>query len=339
MELPLSQNISNNNTSIDKPLLSIKDFSLTFNLENGTLKALENINFDIAPSSIVNIVGESGSGKSSVGLSMLRLNEARNSEYSGSICFEDKNVLEYSQKELESFRGKTVSMIFQEPMNALNPVMKVGKQVEEALLVHNICSQKEAASLVVDMFNEVGISNAEERVHSYPHELSGGMRQRVMIAMAVITKPKLIIADEPTTSLDITISKQILALIKRMHDKHNISIIFISHDLSLIETMSDYTVVMYLGHVVENAKTSDIIKKPLHPYTKALFSIANHIRERSSGRQLPVIGGEIASAINKPTGCVFHPRCKECMPICREVVPTEKTIGSTKVSCHKLSLT
>ncbi len=326
--------MSSNNSNIKKLLLSIKDFSLTFNLENGRLKALENISFDVAASSIVNIVGESGSGKSSVGLSMLRLNEAHNVEYSGSILFEDKSILEFSQQELESFRGKTVSMIFQEPMNALNPVMKVGKQVEEALLVHNICSQKEAANLVVDMFNEVGIPNAKERVHSYPHELSGGMRQRVMIAMAVITKPKLIVADEPTTSLDITISKQILSLIKSMHDKHDISIMFISHDLSLIETVSDYTVVMYLGHVVENAKTSEIMKKPLHPYTKALFSIANHIRERSSGGELPVIGGEIASALNKPSGCVFHPRCRECMPICREVVPVEKTIGNTNVSCH-----
>ncbi len=322
------------NNDIEQTLVSIKDFSLAFNLENGKLKALENISFDIAPSSIVNIVGESGSGKSSVGLSMLRLNEAHNVEYNGSILFENKNVLEFSQQELESFRGKTVSMIFQEPMNALNPVMKVGKQVEEALLVHGICSQKEAANLVVNMFNEVGITNAKERVESYPHELSGGMRQRVMIAMAVITKPKLIIADEPTTSLDITISKQILALIKSMHDKHNISIIFISHDLSLIETVSDYTIVMYLGHIVENAKTSEIIKNPLHPYTRALFSIANHIRERSSGGQLPIIGGEIASALNKPTGCVFHPRCKECMPICREVIPLEKSIGNTKVACH-----
>ncbi len=322
------------NKNVEQPLLSIKDFSLTFNLENGKLNALENISFDVGASSIVNIVGESGSGKSSVGLSMLRLNQAHNVEYNGSIFFEDKNILEFSPQELESFRGKSVSMIFQEPMNALNPVMKVGKQVEEALLVHNICSQKEAASLVVDMFNEVGITNAKERVHSYPHELSGGMRQRVMIAMAVITKPKLIIADEPTTSLDITISKQILSLIKSMHNRHNISVIFISHDLSLIETVSDYTIVMYLGHIVENAKTLDIMKNPLHPYTKALFSIANHIRQRSSGGELPVIGGEIPSALNKPTGGVFHPRCKECMPICREAVPIKKMIGSTKVYCH-----
>lgn len=330
----MSKYNSNHNSNTIKPLLSIKDFSLTFNLENGKLKALENINFDVAASSIVNIVGESGSGKSSVGLSMLRLNEAHNTKYDGSIFFEDKNILEYSQQELQSFRGKTVSMIFQEPMNALNPVMKVGKQVEEALLTHNICSPKEASNLVVDMFNEVGIENAKARIHSYPHELSGGMRQRVMIAMAVITKPKLIVADEPTTSLDITISKQILSLIKSMHNKHNISVMFISHDLSLVQNLSDYTVVMYLGHIVENAKTSDIIKNPLHPYTKALFSIANHIRERSSRGELPIIGGEIASALDKPKGCVFHPRCKECMPICREVVPTEKTIEDTKICCH-----
>ena len=319
---------------IDNTLISIKDFSLTFNLDNEKLIAIDNVSFDIAKNSIIGIVGESGSGKSSLGLSILSLHQNDKVDYDGSIIFENKNILEFTNKELQHFRGKDVSMIFQEPMNALNPVMKIGKQIAEPLITHNICSESESKKLVIDMLNKVGMENAKERIHSYPHELSGGMRQRVMIAMSIITNPKLLIADEPTTSLDITISRQILSLIKNAHNEYGISVMFISHDLSVIEAIADRVIVMYLGKVLENSKKEDIVKNPLHPYTKSLFAIAHSIREKDNNSLLPVIGGEVPSALNKPKGCAFHPRCSECMPICKESLPKERIVGTSKVSCH-----
>lgn len=315
-------------------LLDIKNYSLSFILQNEKITALDNVSVSIKKNEIIGIVGESGSGKSSLGISILKLFENSRVQTSGQIYFENEDVLTFEANKLNSFRGKDVSMIFQEPMSSLNPVMKIGKQVSEALLIHKICSEKEAKEKTVNLLSEVGIKNAKERYESYPHELSGGMRQRVMIAMAVITHPKLLIADEVTTSLDITVSRQILSLIKRIQKENKISVMFISHDLSVIESIADKIAVMYLGNIVELNEKESLVQNPLHPYSKALFEISHCIREKDSAKKLPVIKGEVPSPNNKPKGCSFHPRCKECMDICKEKEPETFCVGNAKVACH-----
>ena len=285
---------------------------------------------------IVEIYGPESSGKTTLALTLMRLLPERTGKItSGSITFEGRDVLAFSKKEMASFRGSEVAMIFQNPMTCLNPVYTVGNQLIEALRAHDKkISKADAAKRAMEMLELVGINNVAKRMKQYPHEFSGGMRQRVMIAMGLICHPKLLIADEPTTALDVTIQAQILELMKDLQKKTHMGIIFITHNLSVVEYISDRIAVMYLGRIVELSSTEQIFDHTMHPYTEALLS-AIPKRDPSEVKERIRLEGDVPSPANPPKGCAFHDRCARCMGICKEQVPAvhEPEPGHT-VACH-----
>ncbi|MDN5332400.1 MAG: peptide/nickel transport system ATP-binding protein [Tepidanaerobacteraceae bacterium] len=314
-------------------LLEIKDLTVKFFTEDGTVNAVERASFDIEKEETLGVVGESGCGKSVTALSVMRLLPSPPAKItSGRILFEGEDLLSKSEAEMRRIRGNLISMVFQEPMTSLNPVFTIGHQISEAIVLHQKLSKKEARERAIEMLKMVGIPNPEKRYWEYPHQLSGGMRQRVMIAMALSCSPKLLIADEPTTALDVTIQAQILDLIERLKEKVGMSVLMITHDLGVIAEMAKRVVVMYAGQVVEESPCEDIFENPLHPYTAGLLKSIPKLEEKKS--RLHVIEGNVPNPLNFPSGCRFHPRCFEAKKICGEKMPSLVEVeGNRKVRC------
>lgn len=313
-------------------LLEIKDLEVFFKSSQGIVKAVNKVNINTRDGKTTAIVGESGSGKSVTSLAIMGLLDKSSLEkISGAINFEGKNLLKSSPEELRHIRGNEISMIFQEPMTSLNPALKVGYQMSEVFRTHFNMDKKTAEDKSIEMIKKVEIPRAEEVYNSYPHELSGGMRQRIMIAMALSSSPKLLIADEPTTALDVTIQKEVLELMKKLKEDMKASIIFISHDLGVVSDIADYVNVMYAGKVVERAKAEDIFKRPLHPYTRGLIKAIPSAHKKRD--ELYTIRGSVPNPIGLPDCCNFCDRCDEKMKICEEKVPEEVDVDGQKVSC------
>ena len=315
-----------------KTLLSVKNLKVNFYTSAGTVKAVDGISFEIAKKEIFALVGESGCGKSTTALAIMRLIPYPGKITEGSIAFENKNLLNASEDEMAKIRGKKISMIFQNPLTSLNPVYRVGNQVAEAIVLDNI-PKKAAWNKVIELFKGVKIPDAEERVYSYPHELSGGMRQRVMIGMMISREPSLIIADEPTTALDVTIQAQIIKLLSELRDTLETSILLITHDFGVVAELADRIAVMYAGKIVEMGDVYQIFENPLHPYTGMLIDALPRITKREG--RLKEIPGSVPNLVNPPLGCRFHPRCPLKKEICNIKEPSLVEIEKGHfVACH-----
>ena len=300
-------------------LLKINDLHTYFYSKRGVVKAVEGINLEVQKGEILGIVGESGSGKSVAVKSIMHLVKSPGRITSGQIFFDGDDIASKTINEMYDIRGNKIAMIFQEPMTSLNPALKIGKQLTEGMIYHLKISSKEAEKRAVDFLRNVKINDPEEILNKYPHQLSGGMRQRVMIAMALSCNPSLLLADEPTTALDVTIQAQIIKLLKELKDKYNMSIIFITHDMGVINEISDNTAVMYCGRIMEYGTTYSIMKNPRHPYTKSLLKAIPKIDVEKE--MLDTIPGNVPSLLDLPKGCKFSNRCIECEDICREKEP------------------
>jgi oligopeptide transport system ATP-binding protein len=312
------------------PLLSVSDLSTSFFMRSGTVRAVRNVSFELAQGEILGIVGESGCGKSALCLSLMRLIAPPGKIETGSALFGSLDLLHCNNAQMQKIRGNLISMVFQDPLTSLNPYLRVIEQLIEPLRVHQNISKKEALASAIRALTEVGIDNGKIAASSYPHEFSGGMRQRVMIAMALITRPKLLIADEPTTALDVTVQAQILDLIRRLGRSHGMSVIFITHNLGIVAQLCRRVLVMYAGRIVESAMTRDLFYSPLHPYTKAL--IKSLPSAHLPGETLTVIAGQPPDLSKPLPGCPFAPRCEyaheECLTsdnILKEVMPGHYT--------------
>lgn len=317
-------------------ILTIRDLKVAFQVKGKLAYALDGINIDIPKGKIVGIVGESGCGKSMTAMSIMGLIKNPGKIVGGSIDFCGTELTKMSVRDYAKIRGKDISMIFQEPMTSLNPVVKVGKQVMEAIILHEKISKEEAKMRVIEIFNEVGIPEAEKRFNSYPHELSGGLRQRVMIGMAMICKPKLLIADEPTTALDVTIEAQILKLMKKLCESVGTSIIMITHNMGVVAEICDYVYVMYAGRVVESTLTKTLFNETAHPYTNGLLKSIPTIGKKQD--RLYTIKGNVPNILNLPKGCRFVDRCDYAQDICFSSRPADEYIEDNHmVSCflHK----
>jgi peptide/nickel transport system ATP-binding protein len=307
-------------------LLTVDDLKVSFATDEGVVQAVDGVSFEINRGEVVAVVGESGSGKSVTGMTLMGLTRGPNARISGSAKLDGQELLTASNDELRQIRGNDIAMIFQDPISSLNPVYKVGWQIVEQIRTHdrNI-SKADAMARAVELMERVGVPRAEERLRSYPHEFSGGMRQRVMIAMALSCSPKLLIADEPTTALDVTIQAQILDELRQLRDETNAGIILVTHDLAVVADIADRVVVMYSGRVVEQGTLDDLFYDPQHPYTWGLLgSIARIDRDRST--RLPAIAGSPPSLLAPPTGCHFQPRCPHAFDKCAEVPALESRL-------------
>jgi oligopeptide/dipeptide ABC transporter ATP-binding protein len=301
------------------PLLEIKGLKTHFFTQDGTVKAVDGVTFQIGHGQTLGVVGESGCGKSITSLSVMRLIERPGRIVAGEINLNGEDLLKRSDEEIRDIRGDQVSMIFQEPMTSLNPVFTCGEQISESVQQHTAASSREGFDRAVEMLSLVGIPDAKRRAREYPHQLSGGMRQRVMIAMALSTDPDLLIADEPTTALDVTIQAQILEVMRDLRQKNRMAIMLITHDLGVVAEMADEVVVMYAGKVVERGDVKTIFGSPHHPYTQGLLHSIPRLDERVD--RLEVIKGTVPSPYNLPTGCLFKRRCPFRMPICDTAPP------------------
>ena len=298
-------------------LLEVKDLKTYFYTDAGVGKAVDGVSFSLEKGKVLGIVGESGCGKSVTSLSIMRLVDPTTGRYEGGqILFNGQDLLKLSEKEMQKIRGNRISMIFQEPMTSLNPVFTIGYQIEESLMLHKGMNAKQARARAIELLELVGIPEAGKRVDEYPHQLSGGMRQRVMIAMALAGDPELLIADEPTTALDVTIQAQILDLLRSLQKKLDMSIIIITHDLGVIAEMADEVVVMYAGDIVEKAKTKELFDDPKHPYTIGLMDSIPDVEENLD--RLRTLDGLVPSLYDMPEGCRFAPRCKFACPECEK---------------------
>ena len=302
-------------------ILSVRNLHTSFTTDKGDVSAVNGVTFNLEKGKILGIVGESGSGKSVTAYSILQILEKNGSIKEGEVLYKGEDITKFSEKQLRAFRGKCCSIIFQDPMTSLNPVFTVGNQLKEAIELHTDRKGKEAEARAVEMLTLVGVNEPEKRVKQYPYELSGGMRQRVMIAMALACEPDILIADEPTTALDVTIQAQILELMQDLQKKLGMAIIMVTHDLGVIADMCDEIIVMYGGRVCERGTVEDIFYRPAHEYTKGLLaSIPNVDR---MGEKLTPIPGTPINLLNMPKGCAFCPRCENAMKICIEQVPPE----------------
>lgn len=305
--------------------LRVQDLSTSFFSEKGEVKAVDHVSFDVPHGSIVGLVGESGCGKSMTARSIMKLLKYPGKIVGGEILLEGRDLVPLSEGDMSLIRGEEIAMIFQEPMTSLNPVVPVGKQVQEAILQHRKISREEAKKKVLHMLEIVGISEPEKRYRCYPHELSGGLRQRVMIAMAMICRPKLLIADEPTTALDVTVEAQILELLRELRDTIGTSIILISHNLGVIAQLCDYVYVMYAGQVVEQAPVLELFDNPSHPYTRGLMDSVRSLRR--GDERLSTIPGVVPNLLRLPQGCRFAPRCPMAGENCRSCPPELSPAG------------
>ena len=312
-------------------LLEIKDEYLSFFTPAGEVKALSGVSFSLNEGEVLGIVGESGSGKSVTAYSIMGLTAFPGKLIGGTIRFNGHEVEKMTEKEFRKMRGNEVSIIFQDPMTSLNPVYTIGNQIEEVIKLHTDKTSREAHERARELLELVGINEPEKRLKQYPHELSGGMRQRVMIAIALACEPKLLIADEPTTALDVTIQAQILELMQELREKLGMSIIMITHDLGVVASMCERIAVMYAGHIVEYGTTDEIFYNPSHEYTKGLINSIPKLNVKETERLVP-IEGQPVDLMNPPAGCPFAPRCRSCMKICLSKMPPKTELSDTHYS-------
>lgn len=307
-------------------LLQVNNLKTHFFTDDGVARAVDGMDFEVCKGETLGIIGESGCGKSVSALSVLQLIASPPGRIvSGEILFEGQDLLKKSPSEMQAIRGNRISMIFQEPMTSLNPVFTIGNQITETILFHQRVDKQEAYHRAVDMLRLVGISDPPKRFHEYPHQLSGGMRQRAMIAMALVCRPRLLIADEPTTALDVTVQAQILQLMRRIREEIGMAVMMITHDLGVIAETADQVVVAYAGKAVERADVRTIFQNPRHPYTRALYNSIPRLTD-TRGRPLEVIAGMVPNPLDFPTGCRFHPRCRSAITICSQKEPPMVTI-------------
>ncbi|QEL77354.1 ABC transporter ATP-binding protein [Bacillus sp. JAS24-2] len=317
---------------MSKAVVELKDLQTHFQTDEGTVKAVNHVSFAVREGETVCVVGESGCGKSVTALSIMGLIAESGSVVGGDILYEGKSLLGMKEKELRSLRGNDIAMIFQEPMTSLNPVFTVGEQIVETLREHELLSKNEAYKKAIELIRKVGIARADEIVHSYPHELSGGMLQRIMIAVALSCNPKLLIADEPTTALDVTIQAQILDLLRQVKEEFKTSILLITHDLGVVAEMADYVVVMYGGKVIEEAPVLEIFQNPKHPFTKGLLKSKPVMGKRID--KLYSIPGQVPNLVGLGEFCYFSGRCEHCMEICEKEAPNLNVNDENhKVAC------
>jgi len=314
-------------------LLEVKNLSTYFYTEDGISRAVDGVDFEIGEREVLGLAGESACGKTVTALSILKLVLPPGRIVRGEVLYKGRDLLKYSVDEMREIRGREISMVFQEPTTSLNPVFTVGDQIIETLILHQQLKKREAQKKAIQLLNLVNIPSPESRIHDYPHNLSGGMKQRVMIAMALSGNPSLLIADEPTTALDVTIQAQILELLKELQKRLKMSILLITHNLGIISQVANRVAIMYAGRIVEQGTTEEILKRPLHPYTKGLLESIP--RMETTQKRLPTIEGMVPKPIQWPSGCRFHPRCPVKLPICSEKKPEmrEFTPGH-KVRCH-----
>ena len=302
------------------PLLEVRDLTIHFFTEEGVIRAVENVSFEIYPGEILGVVGESGCGKSVTGLSLLRLIPIPPGRIvNGEILFDERSLLQLEEKEMESVRGNDISMIFQEPMTSLNPVFTIGNQIVEAILLHQGLDKTAARKRAIEMLDRVKIPSPDKRIDSYPHQLSGGMRQRAMIAMALSCQPKLLIADEPTTALDVTIQNQVLQLLKEIQSDMGMSVMLITHDLGVVAEIADRVAVMYAGRIFEYGPIEAIFGKMRNPYTRGLMRSIPQLTEKKN--RLNAIPGQVPDPMDLPVGCKFHPRCDLMIEDCKKEEP------------------
>ncbi|WP_135827372.1 ABC transporter ATP-binding protein [Halorussus halobius] len=315
------------------PLVSVEDLEVRFFTEDGAVRAVNGVSFDVMPGETVGIVGESGAGKSVTAQALLRLIDDPGRVTDGRIRFRDKDVLSYSDSELQSYRGGSVSMIFQDPQTYLNPVYTVGEQIAEAVRIHQDADRQAAREEAVEMLDKVGIADPEGRYDDYPHEFSGGMKQRALIAIALSCDPDLLIADEPTTALDVTTEAQILRLISELSEEFDTSVVFITHDLSVVAELCDRAIVMYAGEVAEDSPVEALFDDPLHPYTEGLLdSIPARV---GPGERIDPIPGQMPNSRNLPSGCRFHPRCPYAVEECRRHEPPLVDVDGRRAACYR----
>ena len=310
----------------NKNLVEVKNLEVSFFTYAGEVKAVRGISYNLKPGEVMGIVGESGSGKSVSSYGLMGIIPEPGKVIGGRILFEGRDVTAMSEKELLKIRGKDISMIFQDPMTSLNPLFTIGNQIEESLRKHTSLDKDQRQKRMVELLTLVGINQPEKRLKQYPHEFSGGMRQCVMIAMALACDPKLLIADEPTTALDVTIQAQILELLKELKDKIHMGIVFITHDLGVVSDICDSISVMYAGTIVESGSSDQIFYEPRHPYTWGLLASVPKIDTDEHQRLIPIEGNPV-DLINPPKGCPFAPRCKHCMKICIDQAPPQCQVG------------
>ena len=317
-------------------ILEVKDLKTYFYTEDGVVKAVDGVDFSVKKGEVLGLVGESGCGKSATAFSLLRLVPEPGSIVAGRILFEGRDLMPLSGEEMRRIRGNRIAMIFQEPMTSLNPVFRIGDQIGEGLRLHHGATAREARDMTLEMLGRVGIPSPSSRYNDYPHQLSGGMRQRVMIAMALICSPRLLIADEPTTALDVTIQAQILELMDRLKEDLGMGLILITHDLGIVTERSERTAIMYAGRIVESGPTREVLDNPLHPYTRGLLASLPYHAEK--GRPLPVIPGQVP-ALNTPLpGCGFCDRCSSREWKCGQEPPPLQDMGrGHSVRCWKYS--
>ncbi|MDO5725971.1 MAG: ABC transporter ATP-binding protein [Tissierellia bacterium] len=314
-------------------LLDVKDLTTQFKMDKGNLVAINHISFHINNEEVVGLVGESGSGKSVTSLSMLKLLPQNGEIISGEVLLNNEDILKYDKKQIRKIRGKDIAMIFQDPMSALNPVLRVGNQMMEPIMLHLGYSKERAKEHAINMLKEVGIPAAEDVFNRYPHQLSGGMTQRVMIAMGLSSKPKVLIADEPTTALDVTIQAQVLELMLELKKTNKVGILLITHDLGVVAEMCDRVIVMYCGRIVESAEVLELFENPLHPYTRGLIASVPKIGQ--SEEELHYIRGRVPDLSQLPKGCKFAPRCDYAIDKCLNEEPILRKLGEQReVRCH-----
>lgn len=314
-------------------LMNIDGLSTYFFTEEGKVKAVDDVSFRVREGETVCIVGESGCGKSVTAMSIMGLVEEPGGKVAhGKIDFQGEDLLQMDKNTLRAIRGNEIAMIFQEPMSSLNPVIKIGEQIMEPLIVHLKMNKKQAGIRAIELIKQVGISRPEQIADNYPHELSGGMLQRIMIAIAIACSPKLLIADEPTTALDVTIQAQILDMLREIKDSSGMSILLITHDLGVVAEMADYVIVMYSGKIVEEGEVVELFNNPKHPYTKGLLKSKPVINQRQD--ELYSIPGQVPNPLELVPSCYFHDRCEHCMPVCVSQQPQLKEVASRqKVAC------
>ena len=315
----------------EENILEIKGLEITYEVEEGTVRAVNNIDISLGRGKTLGLVGETGAGKTTTALAVLRLvPDPPGVIKNGEIFLEGKNIFNYTEKDMELIRGDQVSMIFQDPMTSLNPVLTVGDQIAEVIMIHQSLNKKQAYEKAKDMLELVGIPG--DRAGEYPHQFSGGMKQRVVIAIALACNPKVLIADEPTTALDVTIQAQVLELMKNLRDKYGTSMILITHDLGVVAEVCDEVSIMYAGKIIEHGNLVDIFDNHKHPYTEGLFNSLPNIEDK--GEPLKPIPGLVPDPSNLPSGCAFHPRCPYAKDICKEQVPEKICMNDTHtVSC------
>ncbi|MFP5222434.1 MAG: ABC transporter ATP-binding protein [Acidobacteriota bacterium] len=315
-------------------LLQVKDLEVTFALRSGKFQAVKGVSFDVAKGERLGLVGESGAGKSITGFSIINLISQPGYISGGQVLFEGRDLSKLSPEEMRSIRGDRVAMIFQDPMMTLNPVLTIGQQMIETVRAHRDVSEDEARAIAMDKLAKVHISSPERRLKQYPHEFSGGMRQRIVIAISLLSDPALIIADEPSTALDVTIQAEIMELLLELCESERMGLILISHDLGVVSQVTQRMAIMYAGSIVEVGPTAEIITNPSHPYTQGLLAALPGLQKRRG--RLNQIPGVMPGLTSIPPGCAFHPRCQNAMPVCSEKIPALCDHGAVRVACHAM---